>query len=142
LTVLLLQSASQIVSCIANPTTSIDSDEDDWYAAYERFYEALSNIQRLLRLIFRSLAKTGILAAAGRGIPYRAGVAGEEKDLELAAKRLALVGAGVDAALREVTRSMEASKVTERRCNDGRPNGRVHVPGDGSDEDEDAMETI
>ncbi|RKO84559.1 hypothetical protein BDK51DRAFT_22926, partial [Blyttiomyces helicus] len=44
-----------------------------------------------LRAIFRHLASSGILSSAGTSIPYRANLAGEEKDFEIAARAVSLL---------------------------------------------------
>ncbi|KAJ3180767.1 hypothetical protein HDU87_001880 [Geranomyces variabilis] len=87
----------------APPPASTGGDEaENFSTSYAEYLQTLNDVQGELRLAFRSMSKSGILSAAGRGVPYRASLAGDEKDLELAAKRVALVLACVERGVKDV----------------------------------------
>ncbi|TPX59251.1 hypothetical protein PhCBS80983_g02568 [Powellomyces hirtus] len=117
--VLLMQAASKTILKLGSPgspalpgrspsSSSVSDSDDDFSANFEIYLQTLNEIQSFLRRIFRHLSKSGILAAAGRSIPYHASLAGDEKDLELCAKRVALVLAHVETGLRQVRRAAAA----------------------------------
>ncbi|KAI8905661.1 hypothetical protein DFJ77DRAFT_205769 [Powellomyces hirtus] len=117
--VLLMQAASKTILKLGSPGSPAspggrspvsDSEDDDFSANFEIYLQTLNEIQSFLRRIFRHLSKSGILAAAGRSIPYHASLAGDEKDLELCAKRVALVLAHVETGLRQVRRAAAATE--------------------------------
>ncbi|TPX72352.1 hypothetical protein SpCBS45565_g00436 [Spizellomyces sp. 'palustris'] len=113
--VLLLTSASEAVAQLANEA-DVEEAEEKFAESFQVYVQTLNEIQSYLRRIFRHLVKSGILAAAGRSIPYRASLAGEEMDLELAAKRVSLLLAEVENSLGQIKRdNSEESVVYEMK---------------------------
>ncbi|KAJ3165578.1 hypothetical protein HDU88_004065 [Geranomyces variabilis] len=108
----LLNAAAATVSHLASsiaedphapPPASAGGDEpENFSTSYAEYLQTLNDVQGELRVAFRSMSKSGILAAAERRVPYRASLAGDEKDLELAAKRVALVLASVERGIKDV----------------------------------------
>ncbi|KAJ3156153.1 hypothetical protein HDU86_004121 [Geranomyces michiganensis] len=86
----------------AAAANSDEQQPENFSTSYEAYLQTLNDVQGELRVVFRSMSKSGILAAAGRSVPYGLSLAGDEKDLELAAKRVALVLACVKRGVEEL----------------------------------------
>ncbi|KAI9105461.1 hypothetical protein DFS34DRAFT_588789 [Phlyctochytrium arcticum] len=99
--VLLLRSASQAIQQLATEG-DIEEAEEKFAENFQVYLQTLNEVQSFLRRIFRHLSKSGILAVAGKTIPFCNRLAGDEKDLELGAKRVALISAYVEEAIQEV----------------------------------------